>query len=190
MEQIQPTELGKILKNQWGWIALRGVLAILFAVAALVYPVATVLAIAVLWGIFAVMEGITFLVTGWGMRKQGSLAWPYFLFGALGVLAGMAAFAWPGMTSIILVYIIGIWAVFGGVSEIFMAVGSRKHVERWWVLLLSGIISVLFGVFLMYAPLEGMLALVWVLAGFLVVIGVICLVFAVQLKKGKFSVLR
>ena len=76
MQQIQPTELGKILKDQWGWIALRGVLAILFAVAALVYPVATVLAIAVLWGIFAVMEGITFLVTGWGMRKQGSLAGP------------------------------------------------------------------------------------------------------------------
>ena len=188
MEQIQPTELGKIFKAQWGWVALRGVLAILFAFIALFYPVATVLTLAALWGIFAIMEGVTFLVSGWGMRKQGSKAWPYFLFGAIGVLAGIAAFAWPGMTSIVLIYLIGIWAIFGGMSEIFMAVGSRREVDRWWVLLLSGVISVLFGMFLLYAPLEGMLALVWVLAAFLMALGVICLVFAVQLKRGKLEV--
>lgn len=185
-QQENMTEWQRSLEAQWGWIAFRGVLAVLFAIIAFFYPIATIITLAMFWGIFAVMEGITALVTGWRMHKQGNKAWPYFLFGAIGIIAGLLAFVWPGLTSMVLVFMIGIWAIFGGMSEIIMSVGVRKQVDRWWILLLSGIISVLFGMFILYAPLEGMLTIIWVLAGFTLAIGIISIILAVQLKRGKF----
>ena len=175
----------KNLSGQWGWIAFRGVLAILFAVIAIVSPIATAWALALFWGFFAFMEGAAAIYSGWQLHKRGNTWWPYLLFGIVGILAGFAAVVWPGVTMIVLVYLIGLWAIFGGMSEIFMAVGLRNDLDRWWVMLLSGIVSVLFGMLVLYAPFEGMLAMIWCLAGFALIIGIFSLFFAFRLKSGK-----
>ncbi|MBQ4133674.1 MAG: HdeD family acid-resistance protein [Desulfovibrionaceae bacterium] len=176
--------MAESMSGQWGWLAFRGVLAIIFALAAVFSPIATAWALAVLWGAFAFVEGVSAIIGGWRLRKQGGTWWPYLLFGVVGIVAGLLAAAWPGLTMVVLVYIIGIWAVISGMSEIFMSVNLRRTIDRWWLLLLSGIVGVLFGVFLLYAPLEGMLMMIWCLAGFALALGIFSLIFAFRLRKG------
>ena len=128
------------------------------------------------------MEGTAAILSGWRLHKQGATWLPYLLFGIIGVLAGLLAMVWPGLTMVILVYMIGFWAVFGGISEIFMGISIRKTVERWWIMLFSGIISVLFGLLVIYSPFEGILMMIWCLAGFMLLIGIMGLLFAFRLK--------
>lgn len=181
MNSTFPDWRGSISK-EWHWVALRGLLAVFFAVIAFVAPIATAWALALFWGIFAFFDGLATISTGWRLHRQGIRWWPYLLFGIIGILAGMVAIIWPGITIVILVYVIGLWAIFGGVSEVFAALSIKREFDRWWIMLLSGILSVIFGLLIIASPFEGMLVMIWFLAGFTLLVGIFLLIFALRLK--------
>ena len=83
--------------------------------------------------------------------------------GVLGVVAGLVTFFWPGMTALVLLYVIAAWAIFTGVLELVMAVALRREIENEWLLGLGGLVSVLFGVLLAVLPAAGLLSLVWLI---------------------------
>lgn len=175
--------------REWGWVALRGVVAVLFGLMAVLMPGITLSALVLVWGafaladgIFALADGIFALVAGWRIRDQDKPLWPLILVGLTGIAAGIATFAWPGLTALVLLYIIAFWAVIGGVFQIAAAIRFRKDIENEWLHGLSGALSIVFGALLLFQPGAGALALVWVIGVYAVLFGVLLLALAFRLK--------
>jgi uncharacterized membrane protein HdeD (DUF308 family) len=102
--------------------------------------------------------------------------------GIIGVLAGIAAFAWPGLTALVLLYIIAFWAIVTGVLEVIAAVRLRRVISNEWALILGGALSVVFGVALIVSPGAGALAVVWLIGAYAVVFGVMLLALSWRLR--------
>jgi uncharacterized membrane protein HdeD (DUF308 family) len=169
-------------------LALRGVLALLFGVLVLVWPRVTVLVLAVVFAIYAVVDGIG-MVAG-GLGRDGTRRWPYVLAGALGIVAGVIAALWPQVTALVLVLLVGAWAVITGALQVAAAVRLRRERPRWWVLALSGVVSLIAGVIILARPDIGALALATVLGVYALLAGVALLWAAWQLRKARVVVLR
>jgi uncharacterized membrane protein HdeD (DUF308 family) len=163
---------------------LRGIASILFGIAAFVWPGLTVLALTLLYGAFAMADGI--LSLGAALTRSGDRSiptWWLVVIGLLGIAAGTVAFLWPGLTAFALVIMIGAWAVAIGIMEIIGAVWLRHEIEDEWLLIAAGILSVLFGVAVLLKPGAGALALAWAIGAFALLSGVLLVAFALRLKR-------
>jgi uncharacterized membrane protein HdeD (DUF308 family) len=173
--------LGDLGRN-WGWVALRGVVAVLFGIFAFVWPGKTLAAVVLVFGAFALADGILSLIAAFKVRDQGKPFWSLVIVGLLGIAAGAATFFWPGMTALLLVTFIGAWAFVMGIFEIVAAIRLRKEIEGEWLLGLSGLLSVLFGLFVLFQPGAGALALIWVIGAYALFFGCLLIVLAFKLK--------
>lgn len=169
--------------RQWGWVALRGLVAVLFGLLALFLPGITLAALVLVWGAYALVDGVFALIAGWRIRDQDKPLWPLVLVGITGLAAGIVTFLWPGVTALVLLYIIAFWAIVAGVFQIAAAIRFRKEIQNEWLHGLSGLVSLLFGVMLVIQPGAGALALVWVIGPYAVFFGILLLVLALRLKR-------
>jgi uncharacterized membrane protein HdeD (DUF308 family) len=166
------------LVDKWWVVALRGVAAILFGIAALVWPGMTLAVLVMLFGAYAIADGFFALFSAIGSDGKDRL-W-YVLAGIIGIGLGILVFAYPGITGLALVYLIGIWAILTGVLEI--AAGFELPMERDWLLAVSGLLSVVFGVYVLFNPGTGAVAIVWTIGGYAVLFGIVLCVLAFRLR--------
>ncbi len=180
--RFEPDHVGVAwLARNWWAIALRGVAAIVFGVLALLLPATTLAGLILLFGAYALIEGIFSVIAA--MRGQaGAARWMLLLEGLVSIAAGLVTFFWPGLTALVLLYVIAAWALVAGVLEIVVAVGLRKKIRGEWWLALSGILSVVAGGLMMWAPGAGALALVLWIGAFAVVFGVLLIGLALRLR--------
>ena len=183
LEQQVVDQIGR----HWGWVALRGVVAILFGLMALLMPAITLSALVLVWGAFALVDGVLALVAGVRIRDNGKPLWALIVVGLLGIAAGIVTFVYPGLTALVLLYIIAMWALVSGVFQIVAAIRFRKDIRNEWLLGLSGLVSILFGGMMIMQPGAGALALVWVIGLYAVFFGILLLVFSFRLKQHKTS---
>jgi uncharacterized membrane protein HdeD (DUF308 family) len=170
------------LGRNWGWIALRGVAAVIFGVLAFAWPGATLFVLVLFWGAYVLAEGIFALIAAFRVRDQGKPMWTFVAIGILGIAAGIVTFLWPGITALTLIIFIAVWAFFMGIFQIIAAIRLRKEIEHEWLLGLSGVLSVIFGAVMMARPVEGLVAVVWVIAAYSIVFGILLIVLAFRLK--------
>ena len=170
------------LNRNWGWVALRGAVAVLFGIFAFLWPGKTLSAVVLVFGAYAFADGILSLVAAFKVRDQGRPFWSLVIVGLLGIAAGAAALFWPGMTALLLVTFIGAWALVMGIFEIIAAIRLRKEIQGEWLLVLSGVLSVLFGLAVLLQPGAGALALIWVIGAYAFFFGILLLVLAFKLK--------
>src|SRR3954454_9009300 len=163
-------------------LALRGVLALIFGVLALVWPGVTVLALALIFAAYAVVDGVGMVVSGLS-RGDGGRRWSYVLAGVVGIVAGVLAAVWPAVTALALVLLAGGWAIVTGVLEIVAAVRLRRELTGEWVPALLGALSVIAGVLILLRPDVGALALATVLGVYALLAGVVLLVAAWRVRK-------
>jgi len=172
------------LAENWWLLLLRGIAAIAFGLLAFSWPGLTLLTLVLMWGIYAIADGILAL---WAAiaSKGGEMAprWWLAVVGIAGILAGALAFVWPGMTALILLMFIASWAIVIGVLQIWGAIRLRKEIEGEWLLGLSGVLSVAFGVIMFAQPGAGALAVVWLIGWFAILAGCVYIGLAFQLKK-------
>lgn len=162
--------------HSWWWIlAVGGVINVIFGAAALLWPGLTLAVFIYLFGIYAIVLGIVELVNVFRTVGTQFPWWTHLLVGAISILAGVAALAWPGPTAIALLFIIAVWAVSIGIVEI-----AGAFVTNQLRLAIAGIIAVLFGFVLLANPTSGALALVMVIGVFAIVRGIVLLVEAVR----------
>ncbi|NUS08648.1 MAG: HdeD family acid-resistance protein [Nonomuraea sp.] len=161
-------------------LLVRGLAAVLFGVLALIWPGITLLVLVVFFGAYAIVSGVFELFAGFRHGAQ-SRAWLIFS-GIIGILAGIAAFVWPGITSLALLYLIAFWAIFAGVSEIVAGIGLRKTIDNEWMFIVGGILSVVFGILLLVWPGAGMLSLVWLIGVFAVLYGIAMIALSLRVK--------
>jgi uncharacterized membrane protein HdeD (DUF308 family) len=168
------------LARHWWALALRGAAAVIFGVLAFIWPGLTLAILVVFWGAYALVDGVLDVVASF--RTNHDHRWALLIEGVVGIAAGVAAFAWPGLTALVLVYIIAAWGVVTGVFEVIAAIRLRQVIRNEWLLVLSGIVSILFGIVLFVAPGAGALALVWLIAAFAIVDGILLLVLSFRLR--------
>jgi uncharacterized membrane protein HdeD (DUF308 family) len=174
----------EVARTVWWLVLLRGVLAVLFGLFALFAPGATLLALVYVFGAYAVLDGVTAVVAGVRHRRQEA-HWVWHLVeGVISVLAGIVAFAWPGITALVILYVVAFWSVFTGVSEIMESFAMRRRGSpTWGWMLAAGVLGVLLGIVLVVAPGAGLLTLLWLLGIYAVMFGVIVISWALRLRK-------
>lgn len=170
----------ELLTRNWWALALRGVVAILFGLAALAWPTITLMALVVLFGVYVLADGILAAITSVAERGKG---WGWLLLeGVLLVGIGVAVFRWPAITALTLLFLIAARAIVVGVLEIATAVELRRELKGEWLLALNGVLSILFGVLIVAVPTAGALAVVWVIGLYAIVFGVLMIALAFRLK--------
>ena len=174
MSYTQPQPALPMLAGNWWALLLRGIAAVLFGLAALFWPGLTLFVLIVFFGAYALVDGILAIVAG--IRDSEGRRWLLLAEGVLGVLAGLVAFFWPGMTALILLYVISAWAIFTGLLKVVMAIAFRRKIENEWLMGLSGVLSVAFGVILAVLPGVGLLSLVWLVGIYALILGVALIV--------------
>ena len=164
-------------------LALRGLAAIVFGLLAFVWPDITLFALVLLFGAYMLVDGIFAIVAAVGAAGREARWWLLLIEGVLGVLAGLVAAFWPGLTALALLYFIAAWAIVSGILEVIGAIRLRQEIEGEWALGLSGALSVLFGILLVVIPAPaGLLSLVWLIGAYALVFGVLLLVLAFRLR--------
>jgi uncharacterized membrane protein HdeD (DUF308 family) len=163
------TELAVVPRHWWA-LALRGVAAVVFGILAFTLPGMTLAVLVLLFGAYALVDGVLAIVSA--LRSSGEHLW-YLLFeGVLGIVAGVAAFAWPGLTALVLLFIIAVWAVLTGLLEVVAAVRLRKAIKNEWAWIAGGVVSVVFGLFMLISPGPGALAFVWLIGTYAIIFGI------------------
>jgi uncharacterized membrane protein HdeD (DUF308 family) len=170
------------LAQRWWVLALRGLFAIIFGILTFVMPGSSLIALVILFGAYALVDGAFNLVHAIrGRRTEPRWGWLVFE-GLVGMAAGAVTFLWPGLTAFALVLVIGAWAIVTGVAALVAAVRLRKEIEGEWLLGGSGILSIALGVLLFLFPGSGALALVLWIGAYAVVAGILLLVLGFKLR--------
>ena len=165
----------QMVSNFRTMFVFRGLAAIVFGVLTLVWPNITLAVLVLLFGIFAVISGITAIVAA--VRNREEPHWGLLLFeGILGVLAGVVALVWPGITALAFLFLIATWAILTGILELMAPLAFPMSFGRGLVFALSGIVSIVFGVLIAAQPAAGLLAVVWMIGVYAIIIGVMHLV--------------
>jgi uncharacterized membrane protein HdeD (DUF308 family) len=171
------------LTKCWWLLLLRGIAAIVFGVLAFVWPGLTLVTLVLLYGAFAIVDGVIALAAAFSGLVKPVPTWWLVVVGLLGIAAGIVTFLWPALTAILLVLFIGAWAVVHGIFEIIGAIQLRREIDNEWTLILGGVLSVIFGGIILIAPGAGALALVWAIAAYAIAFGVLFIAFSLRLRR-------
>ena len=170
------------LARNWWLLLLRGIAAIIFGVLTFVWPGITLLTLVLLYGAYALVDGVLAIlaaITGDAPAPRWWLA----IVGLLGILVGILTLAWPGITALVLLLFIAGWAIATGILQIVGAVRLRKEIDNEWLLIASGVLSVIFGLILVVQPGAGALALLYVIGFYAVLYGILLVGLSLRLRR-------
>lgn len=170
------------LSRNWWVFLIRGSAATLFGIAALISPGLTIAVLVLMFGAYALVDGIFAIIGGISARNQVERWWMMILVGLAGIVTGVLTFIWPGITALVLLYFIAAWAVVTGIFQIAAAIRLRKEIEGEWFLALGGVASILFGVLLILWPGAGALASIWIIGSYAIIFGILMIILAFRLR--------
>jgi uncharacterized membrane protein HdeD (DUF308 family) len=171
-----------LLTRNWWMLLVRGLLAILFGVLAFAWPGLTLATLVLLFGAYALIDGI-FLVVGaiaaWGERDDH---WLLLIIGLVGIGVGVMTFRAPQLTAVGLLLYIAVWSLATGVLNVVAAIRLRKEMTGELWLALAGVASIIFSVILLWNPLAGALSLLWVIGAYAIVMGALLIVLGFEVR--------
>jgi len=179
-EAARCNALSEVLAESWWMVGLRGILGIIFGLICLLTPDIAVGALVLLFAFYMLVDGLFAIAAGIRNARNGERWGLLLLEGLVDIAAAAVAFLWPGLTLVVLIWIIAIWAVISGGLMLASAFALKKDHGRWW-LALGGICSLIFGALLVIEPLVGVVVLVMWLGAYALIFGVVLLVLAFQL---------
>jgi len=174
--------LGSILSRNWWLMLLRGLVAIGFGVLVFAKPQISLLALVYLFGIFVLVDGILGVSVAVHGRNELDSWGVLLLWGLLGIGVGVLAFVRPDITALALLFYIALWAIATGILEIAAAVRLREVIKNEWLLILAGLVSVAFGVWLIARPEAGAQAVLWAIGAYAILLGVLLVLFAFKIR--------
>src|SRR5436305_5231802 len=165
----------------WSWL-VRGIAAIVFGVLAMLWPGITFLAFVAMFAAYALIDGVLHLTAAF-RAPQGQPRWLLALQGILGIAVAALTIMWPGITALALLFLIGAWAIVGGAMRIALAIQLRKAIAGEWLLGLSGVMSILFGVLVYLVPVAGVVGVAFIVGFYAITLGVVMLGLATRLRR-------
>lgn len=172
----------RYLAKYWWVFLLRGIFGILFGILAFAMPGITLATLVIVWGAYAFADGIISLWSAATGSTHGDDRWLVGLQGVVGLAAGIITLIMPGATAIGLLIAIAAWSLVVGVLQIAAAIKLRKEIEGEFWLGLSGLVSILFAMFIIARPGSGALAVIWILGTYAIIFGVFLIAFAFRIK--------
>ena len=170
------------IRRSWWVLLVRGIVSIVFGVLAIIFPSVLLTTLVLLLGAWFIVDGV-FSVVGAIRHRHADRGWLLLLFeGIVGVLAGLAAFLLPALSSLVLIYFFGAWSIITGLIEIVSAWRVRAEIEGEWALILSGALSVVIGIVAFVWPGVAALSLITVMAAFAIFFGILLVIAAFRVR--------
>lgn len=170
------------LKRHWWVPVIRGIAAIVFGVIAFTHPVMAIATLVLFFGAWVLIDGIFRVVGAIGHRASDPDWGWHIVIGIIGIIVGLLTFHAPQITALALVIYIAAWALMIGASEIAIAVKLRREIKGEWFLILMGLASIVFAMLLLWNPVAGAAAVIWLIAWYAVVMGVLAVFFGFRLR--------
>ena len=171
-----------ILSRFWWTTLCRGILWILFGLIIIAQPGISLMALILLFGLVFLVDGLASLFAAFGGRDESENWWVLLFAGLAGIAVGLLTFFYPGATALTLLYFVAFWSIIVGIMTIVEAFHLRKEIEGELWLGLAGLITVVFGLFLLARPGPGMLALLWLLAAYAIAFGTLLILHALEAR--------
>ena len=168
-------------RNSW-ILGVRGVVAILFGLYALLAPWRALATLILVFGVCALLEGVLSIVAAVRVRDHNQRSLPIALEGIVCVIVGLLALLFPNATALGWLYLVSGFAVVSGILHMVGAIQLRKDFAGEWVLILNGALTTLFGILMIMLPLAGLLSLVWLIGAYSIFFGALLLAVAVKLR--------
>jgi uncharacterized membrane protein HdeD (DUF308 family) len=174
--------LAETLARNWWVLLVRGVVAIAFGILTFAWPGISLASLVLAFGAFCLADG---LMAGWTAMSSGRQVenrWLLLIGGLLGVGVGLITLFEPAVTAVVLLFYIAVWAIATGVVQLITAVRLRAEIENEWTLALAGLASLAFGALLLARPGAGALGVLWLIAGYAVLLGALLVVLALEVR--------
>jgi uncharacterized membrane protein HdeD (DUF308 family) len=167
--------------RDWWLLSLRGIAAILFGLAAFVWPGLTIEILVIFFGAFALIDGLAELYIAYRRRAIGGWG-GHVIQGLAGIVAGLIALLLPATAAIALILLIAAWAIVIGVTEIYLSIRLRDRLQSEWLWVLTGLASILFGLALVVFPAAGVLAMAWLIGAYAICVGILLFALGLSLR--------
>jgi uncharacterized membrane protein HdeD (DUF308 family) len=171
-----------VLARNWWALLIRGIAAVIFGILAFIWPGATIFAIGVLFGAYALVDGIFAIVAAVRAAEAHQRWWPFLIEGIVGIVIAAITFYDIRITLLALYFTIAAWAFLTGIFEIVAAVQLRKVVANEIWLIIGGIASIVFGILMIWFPLAGFLTIIWLIGAYAIIFGVIMIALSLRLR--------
>lgn len=179
-----------VLVANWWALVLRGIAAIVFGILTFAWPGATIAVLVIFFGVYAIIDGILAFVSAIRAAERHRRWGAFAIEGIIGILIGLFALFAPSAATVLFVYIVAAWAFLTGTFEIAAALRLRRHIPNEWALILTGVLSILFGILVFLAPAAGAIALVWIIAIYAVLFGILWLTLGFRLRNHPIHLVR
>jgi len=180
----------RAISKYWWVFTLRGLIAIVFGLAALLWPALTLGVMVLLFGLFALFEGLLTIILS---LKKGAEkgTWTILFEGVAGLLVcvivllewSLGSILWPRVAAVMLVYYIAGWAILAGIFKILTAFRICREIKGEWMLGLNGCVSILFGLILILNPGAGVVAVAWLIGIYAIFIGILLSLLGLKIHK-------
>jgi uncharacterized membrane protein HdeD (DUF308 family) len=171
-----------LLNTAWKLLLLRGVLGVLFGILAIAWPIDTVVALAVIWGIWALVDGIGLAMAALRPGGTGGQRLLAGVMAAIALLAGLYAIAHPGAAAAALTWVVGLWLLVRGVFELVGAFTAEPAGSSRWMALLSALVDFVLGGILVAHPGQSAVGITWLLGIVALIWGVVLIVLALVVR--------
>ncbi|WP_289042660.1 HdeD family acid-resistance protein [uncultured Aliiroseovarius sp.] len=173
----------EFMSRNWRGLLVRGLIAIAFGITAFVWPALTLAVLVLIFGAFILFDGIVGAIDALLNRDQMENWWLWLLEGVLGIVVGAFTLLMPGITALFLLGLVAAWSILGGILRIIAAIQLRKTIDGEWVLIASGLLSVVFGVAIIALPHAGLVSIAWIIGFWAVAFGILFVLLAFRLRK-------
>ena len=171
-----------VLARNWWALLIRGIAAVIFGILAFMWPGVTLWVLVILFGAYAFVDGVFAIVAAVRAAQAHERWWPFVLEGIVGLVIAGITFYDARITLFALYITIAAWAFVTGILEIVAAIQLRKHISNEWLLIIAGICSILFSVLMVWHPFAAALAIIWIIASYAIVFGVVMIALAFRLR--------
>ncbi|KDN13608.1 HdeD family acid-resistance protein [Snodgrassella communis] len=172
-----------LLSENWWMVLIRGGAALIFGLLTWFYPFISILIMVMFFGVYALIDGVLGVVIAINGRRTHQDWWLMLIWGMVSILAGIMTFFVPGITWLVLITFIAIWSLVSGILQIIAAIRLRKSIRGEGWMIVAGMLSVLVGIILLINPVQGGIALTWVIGVYAALFGVMNIALAFRLRR-------
>jgi uncharacterized membrane protein HdeD (DUF308 family) len=172
-----------VMVGNWWALILRGLFAVLFGLAALLWPGLTLLVLLYLFAAYALVDGVFAIVAAFKPSARHARGWWLVAEAVIGILTGLVTILLPGITALVLLYVIAAWFMFTGIVRTIAAISLRRQIENEWLMVSTGVLSVVFGIILAVLPGVGLLSLAWLIGIYALVIGILLIALGLRARR-------
>jgi uncharacterized membrane protein HdeD (DUF308 family) len=171
-----------VLARNWWALLIRGIAAVIFGILAFAWPGATLFVICILFGAYAFVDGVFAIVAAVRAAQAHERWWPFVIEGIVGLAIAAVTFYDISITFLALYFTVAVWAFVTGILEIAAGIQLRKSIANEFLLILAGLASIVFGIFMFWHPIAATVAIIWIIATYAIVFGIIMIALAFRLR--------